>query len=65
MEDAVEVAIGLVADHPAVQGVEFAGSRSRGTHEVLSDWDFAIRTSDFAAIARDLPGVGRAVEPVA
>jgi len=39
MDDVVTVAIGLVAGHPAVKSVEFAGSRSRGTHEQLSDWD--------------------------
>jgi hypothetical protein len=55
VEDLVGVAIALVAKHPAVRRVEFAGSRSRGTHEELSDWDFAVETSDFAAVARDLP----------
>ena len=41
----------LVAAHPAVDGVELAGSRSHGTHEELSDWDFAVATSDFDAAA--------------
>jgi hypothetical protein len=40
-----------------VRRVELAGSRSRGTHGELSDWDFAVMTSDFAAVARDLPAV--------
>jgi hypothetical protein len=55
VKDVVDVATGVVVNHPAVQGVELAGSRSRGTHRELSDWDFAVRTSDFAAVARDLP----------
>jgi hypothetical protein len=46
----------LVSSHPAVRRVELAGSRSRGTHHELSDWDFAVTTSDFAVVARDLPG---------
>jgi predicted nucleotidyltransferase len=53
MEDLVGLAIALVADHPAVDRIELAGSRSRGTHEELSDWDFAVTTSDFAAVAAD------------
>jgi predicted nucleotidyltransferase len=65
VEDSVEAAISLVANHPAVLHVEFAGSRSRGTHEELSDWDFAVTTSDFDAIARDLPGLIAPLDPLA
>jgi hypothetical protein len=54
----------LVAAHPAVTGLEFAGSRSRGTHEELSDWDFAVETSDFGAVARDMPRLVAALEPL-
>jgi predicted nucleotidyltransferase len=57
----VDAAIAGVREHPAVQGVELAGSRSRGTHDELSDRDLAVRTSDFAAVACDLPGL---VEPL-
>jgi predicted nucleotidyltransferase len=39
--------VNWVAAHTVVTRVEFAGSRSRGTHEQLSDWDFAVETSDF------------------
>jgi len=55
VEDLMTLAVSLVAKHPAVDGVELAGSRSRGTHEELSDWDFAVTTSDFAAVAADMP----------
>jgi predicted nucleotidyltransferase len=55
VKDLVAVASRLVAAHAAVTRVEFAGSRSRGTHEELSDWDFAVETSDFGAVARDMP----------
>ncbi|MGH3103366.1 MAG: hypothetical protein ACRDN6_04640 [Gaiellaceae bacterium] len=45
--------------------VELAGSRSRGTHEDLADWDFAVETSDFASVARDLPTLVEPLEPLA
>jgi hypothetical protein len=54
----------LVAAHPAVTGVEFAGSRSRGTHEELSDWDFAVETSDFGEVARGMPKLVAPLEPL-
>jgi hypothetical protein len=60
----VPVAISLVERHPAVDGVDFAGSRSRGTHEELSDWDFAVRTSDFDAVAGDLRDLVAPLDPV-
>lgn len=65
MQDLVAFAIQLVAKHPAVTGVELAGSRSRGTQEEFSDWDFAVGTSDFAAIACDLPTLVAPLDPLA
>jgi len=65
MEDLVTAAIAVVSEHPEVQRVEFAGSRARGTHEQLSDWDFAVKTSDFAAVARDLPTLVARLHPLA
>lgn len=62
--DLASTAIRLVSDHPAVRHVELAGSRSRGTHEELSDWDFAVTTSDFAAVARDLPALIAPLRPL-
>jgi hypothetical protein len=64
MDDIVAVAIGPVMKHPAVRSVEFAGSRSRGTHHELSDWDFAVETQDFAAVARDLPRLVSPLDPL-
>jgi hypothetical protein len=64
VDDIVSVAIGLVDKHPAVRSVEFAGSRSRGTHDEHSDWDFAVETSDFAALARDLPTLVAPLDPL-
>jgi hypothetical protein len=64
VKDLVTVAIGSLARHPAVTGVELAGSRSRGTHEELSDWDFAVETSDFAAVAHELPTLVAPLDPL-
>jgi hypothetical protein len=64
VEELVPFAIRLVEAHPAVSGVEFAGSRSRGTHTALSDWDFAIDTLDFDAVARDMPALVAPLEPL-
>jgi hypothetical protein len=64
VNDLVTVALGLLAGHPAVTGVELAGSRSRGTHEELSDWDFAVETSDFDAVAHDLPTLVAPLDPL-
>ena len=65
VDDWVAVATSLLAEHPAVLSVEFAGSRSRGTHAELSDWDFAVETSDFDALARDLPALVAPLKPLA
>jgi len=59
-----ERAISAVAAHPAVVAAEPAGSRARGTHAELSDWDVALRTSDFASLARDLPMLVAPLEPL-
>ena len=41
-----------------------AGSRARGNAEELSDWDFAVTTSDFAAVGRDLPALIAPLRPL-
>jgi hypothetical protein len=64
VDDLVRVATGLLASHPAVTSIEFAGSRSRGTHEHLSDWDFAVETIDFDALARDMPALVAPLHPL-
>jgi predicted nucleotidyltransferase len=64
MEPLAELAISAVQSHASVIDVEFAGSRSRRTHDELSDWDFAVRTSDFDAIARDLPSLVEPLDPL-
>jgi hypothetical protein len=54
----------LIAAHPVVRSVEPAGSRSRGTHHELSDWDFAVETSDFDAVSRAMPTLVAPLEPL-
>jgi hypothetical protein len=58
-------AIEAVSGHPAITNVELAGSRSRSTDSDLSDWDFAITTSDFALVARALPSLVQPLRPIA
>ena len=64
VDDLVAVARRLVTAHPAVTAAEFAGSRSRGEHHELSDWDVAVQTSDFAAVARDMHALVAPLEPL-
>jgi len=64
VDDLLTIATGLIGGHPAVTSVKFAGSRSRGTHEQLSDWDFAVETSDFEALAQDLPALVAPLDPL-
>jgi predicted nucleotidyltransferase len=63
-EDLARVAIRLVADHPSVRAVALAGSRSRSEHAELSDWDFAVETDDFDAVARALPELVAPLDPI-
>ena len=56
---------GALTGRPHVNGVELVGSRAAGTPSPLSDWDFAIVTDDFEAVARDLPSAVAELEPIA
>jgi hypothetical protein len=51
--------------HPDVVRVELTGSRARGEQTALSDWDFQIRTTNTAAVARDLPRLMAPLAPLA
>ncbi len=51
--------------HPAVKAVRLAGSRQRSDAGPLSDWDFEVDTTDFEAVARDLPVLVSPLEPLA
>jgi hypothetical protein len=51
--------------HPHVRAAELVGSRATGSPTRLSDWDFEVETDDFGAVARVLPEVVSALEPLA
>jgi len=50
---------------PTVEAVRLAGSRARGEATELSDWDFEVKTSDFASVAEALPALAAPLEPLA
>lgn len=51
--------------HPSVRRVRVVGSRAEGRAHDFSDWDFAVETDSFDAVARDLPHVVAALGPLA
>jgi hypothetical protein len=51
--------------HPAVRVVALVGSRAAGTATAASDWDFAVETDDFPAVARDIESLSSALRPLA
>jgi Nucleotidyltransferase domain len=51
--------------HPHVRDVELVGSRATGSPTPLSDWDFAVTTDRFDAVARELPSLVAGLEPLA
>jgi hypothetical protein len=51
--------------HRAITAVRLVGSRQRGAAGDLSDWDFAVDTVDFAAVADDLPALVSPLGPLA
>ena len=55
----------VLLPHPHVRAVELVGSRANGSSTPLSDWDFVVATDDFGAVARALPAVVSALEPLA
>ena len=51
--------------HRHIRAVELVGSRATGSSTPLSDWDFEVETDDFGAVARALPALVSALEPLA
>lgn len=54
-----------LAAYPAVRSVRIIGSRAKGREHELSDWDFAVETDDFDAVARELPLLVEPLRPIA
>jgi nucleotidyltransferase-like protein len=57
--------IRCVGRHPAVGAIRLVGSRAEGRATERSDWDFAVETDDFAAVALALPGLCHPLDPLA
>ena len=53
-----------VGRSPDVRSVELVGSRSRGVHSPMSDWDFLVETDDIDAVAVELPELVAPLEPL-
>ena len=51
--------------HAAVRRVRLVGSRATGTATAVSDWDFAVDTDNFGAIAHDIGSVLAVLRPLA
>jgi hypothetical protein len=47
-----------------VSAARLVGSRARGNATALSDWDFAVDTSDFDSLAADLPALVAPLQPL-
>jgi hypothetical protein len=54
-----------VEAHPDVRGIRLVGSRATGTARPGSDWDFAVATADFDAVAAALPTLLASLDPLA
>ena len=51
--------------HRHIRTVELVGSRANGSSTPLSDWDFAVTTDRFDAVAPELPSLVAGLEPIA
>lgn len=54
----------VVAAVSPVASIELVGSRADGRATQWSDWDFAVRTGDFRAVAEALPGLLAPLDPL-
>lgn len=59
-----ETVVAAVSPHPAVEQIELVGSRAQGRATRWSDWDFAVRARDFAAVSGALPELLAPLEPL-
>jgi hypothetical protein len=63
--DLADTVAAALLPHPDVRSVELVGSRATGSPTSLSDWDFEVRTDDFASVARALPELVTPLDPLA
>lgn len=55
----------LLKQHPHVRNAKLIGSRAKGSAHDFSDWDFAVETDDFDAVARGLATLVQPLRPIA
>jgi hypothetical protein len=65
MDDVAASVKAVLLSHPDIRTVELVGSRATGSPTPLSDWDFEVETEDFGVVARALPAMLSALEPLA
>jgi hypothetical protein len=63
--DVAQVVCEALTRHAAIQAVRLAGSRAEGQAHDLSDWDFAVETTDFGSVARDMHLLVAPLHPLA
>lgn len=56
--------IACVAPDPAIRSIGLVGSRADGSATELSDWDFRVEATDFAAAAAALPNLLAPLRPL-
>jgi hypothetical protein len=64
-EDLARAVPALLGSHPSIRRVALVGSRAHGRAHDLSDWDFAVETTDFESVERDLPRLVASLAPLA
>lgn len=57
--------VALVEPHPAIRNIGLVGSRSDGSANAFSDWDFRVEVNDFATAGEALPDLLAPLEPLA
>jgi hypothetical protein len=65
MRDIEARVVGALRGHRAVRNIRLVGSRAEGRANPRSDWDFRVETTDFPALAGDLPALLTPLEPLA
>jgi hypothetical protein len=64
-DDTVAAVRAALERDPAVRRVRLVGSRAGNRGNPLSDWDFGVEVSDFAAVAERLPELVGPLDPLA
>jgi predicted nucleotidyltransferase len=63
-QEFVNKVMGLFTNQLAIRSVRLVGSRAEGRAAPLSDWDFAVETTDFERAAASLPRIVAQLAPL-